>query len=294
MGIEAATNRLEGRLRPGLGVLTLALVALLGALACDVAEHSERLRRYEATGTVEAVDVGAGHVMIAHEDIPGLMPAMTMSFDAPESVLAKLAVGQQITFTLELRDTQFRVVEAEVLSGPAAGAVAGSSGIASVPVAEPAPPFTLIDPNGDAVSLSDLKGRVVLLDFIYTHCPGPCPILTATHVSVQRKLPEELRERVHLVSISLDPERDTPERMGAYGEERGADLAHWSFLTGDAASIDAVLAAYQVGSTPAKDGEISHLVITYLIDPEGRVAKRFLGTEHSAEEIVAEIAQVAG
>lgn len=289
-----STLRLDGRRWAAVILTALGLGVVFGLLGCDVSEHSERLRRYEGQGTVEAIDVAEGHVMIDHGDIPGLMPAMTMSFDAPKSVLAKLAVGQTIRFTLELRDTQFRVVDAEVLSGPAAGEVAGSSGIASVPEMEPAPPFTLMDPSGEAVSLVDLKGRVVLLDFIYTHCPGPCPILTATHVSVQRKLPEALRERVHLVSISLDPERDTPERMAAYGTERGADLAHWSFLTGDAASIDAVLAAYQVGSTPGADGEISHLVITYLIDPEGRVAKRFLGTEHSAEEIVAEIVRVAG
>lgn len=284
----------SGGCRGAVAALSLGAALLVVTAACDVSEHSERLRRYETEGTVEAIDVAEGHVMIDHEDIPGLMPAMTMSFDAPQSLLARLAVGQRIRFTLELRDTQFRVVDAEVLSGPAAGAVAGSSGIASVPESEPAPPFTLIDSSGEAVSLADLKGRVVLLDFIYTHCPGPCPILTATHVSVQRKLPEELRERVHLVSISLDPERDTPERMAAYGSERGADLAHWSFLTGDAATIDAVLAAYQVGSTPGEGGEISHLVITYLIDADGRVAKRFLGTEHSAEEIVGEIVRVAG
>jgi len=148
-----------------------------------------------------------------------------------------------------------------------------------------APAFRLTDQQGRAVSLADWRGRAVLLDFIYTHCPGPCPILTARHVELQRTLPLALRARVHFASISLDPQRDTPEALRAYAEARGADLSDWSFLTGPAEEISAVLRAYGIGAGRNGGGEIEHLVATFLINPEGRITRRFLGLEHSTKTL---------
>ena len=108
-----------------------AAAALLCALAvaafgCDVAQHSQRARRVEAKGVVEAVDPALKQVIIDHEDIPGVMPAMSMSFDVGDPrLLDTLAPGQKIEFTLEIRSRSFRVVAARVLEE--AGA-AGRSG----------------------------------------------------------------------------------------------------------------------------------------------------------------------
>jgi protein SCO1/2 len=226
------------------------------------------------------------------------MPAMSMSFDvADPRLLDTLAPGQVVEFTLEIRSTSFRIVAARVVeevgdagrSGTLARGFAGA-----VKEAPPAPDFTLTDQDGQTVSLADLRGQTLLVDFIYTHCPGPCPILTGTHVSVQGLLPEPLRERVRFVSISLDPARDTPEAMRAYATARGVDLARWSFLTGDDDSVADVLERYGVGATPGENGEIEHLVITYLIDAEGRIARRFAGLEHRAETLAAALEAVAG
>ncbi len=266
------------------------LVAFVLA-ACDVAEHSEKIQTFRARGTIETVLVDQHHVVIDHDDIEGLMPAMTMSFDVPNpAVLSKMRDGQEVEFTLELRNRSFRIIGVEVLSEQGVAGRSGSFGEA--PHDEIAPGFSLRDHDGKSVSLADLRGKWLLVDFVYTHCPGPCPILTGVHVDVQRALPAELRERVHLVSISLDPARDTPELMKAYALARGADLSGWSFLTGSASEINAVLSDYGVGSGVQANGEIEHLVITFLIDDQGRIQKRYLGLEHTPEALVAELERV--
>jgi protein SCO1/2 len=280
--------------------LALGLLLLGAAVSsCDVAQHSRRARRVEATGVVEAVDAELKQVVIDHEDIAGVMPAMSMSFDVGDPrLLETLAPGQRIEFTLELRERSLRVVAARVLEDPGAAGRSGTlepAGFArAVTEAQPAPAFALIDQDRRPVSLASLRGHVLLLDFVYTHCPGPCPILTARHVEVQRALPPALAEKVRFVSISLDPARDTPEALRAYATARGADLARWSFLTGEVGQVGDVLERYGVGARPGKNGEIDHLVITYVIDAEGRIARRFGGLEHSKETLVAALGAVAG
>jgi protein SCO1/2 len=271
----------------------------MATFGCDVAQQSQRARRVEGVGVVEAVDVALKQVVIDHEDMPGVMPAMSMSFDVGDPrLLETLAPGQKIAFTLELRSKSLRIVEARVIEEVGAAGRSGTSEPAgferAVGEAQPAPDFALVDQDGKPVSLASLRGQVLLLDFIYTNCPGPCPILTGTHVAVQRALSPELAAKVRFVSISLDPARDTPEALRQYATARGADLARWSFLTGPPDTVTDVLERYGVGAKPAANGEISHLVITYLIDANGRVVQRFVGLEHRAETLVAALGAVAG
>jgi len=134
----------------------------------------------------------------------------------------------------------------------------------------------------------------VLLDFIWTRCPGPCPILTGLHVKLQQQLPPALRERTQFVSISLDPVRDTPAVLRDYAKTRGADLAGWSFLTGPPDEVDAVIKSYGVGSAKAPDGQIEHVVATFLIDGAGRIARRYIGLEgHDPAELLRDLERLA-
>ena len=137
--------------------------------------------------------------------------------------------------------------------------------------------------------LIEADGKRVLIDFVFTNCDGPCPILTSKHVQLQRALDFELRARTHFVSISLDPERDTPAVLRAYATARGADLSNWSFLTGPPAEVAAVVENYGVGSTPGPDGEIEHMVAAFLVDPEGRIAERYLGLDHDPESMLRDL-----
>ena len=269
----------------------LAAVLLSAAAACSDGPASNR---YPASGIVREVLIEDHQVVIEHDEIEGLMPAMTMSFDVVDhALLEKLAAGQSIDFTVEATGKSYRVVEATV-KGEAGSA--GSSGSFSDLAAarDPAPDFELVDQNGAKLALADLRGKLVLLDFIFTSCPGPCPMLTSSHVTLQRLLPPELRARTRFVSISLDPVRDTPMALRAYALERGADLTGWSFLTGDPEAVALVLKGYGVGSMRRPDGQIDHLVATFLIDAEGRIAQRFIGLEHEPEELLRAIEAQSG
>jgi protein SCO1/2 len=234
---------------------------------------------------VHEVQPDYGQVVIEHEDIPGLMPAMTMNFDVPDrALLARLERGQRIRFQIEFTGQSYRVVSAEVL-GQEEGSAAGGTTLAGVTAEhELAPAFRLTDQDGKTLSLEDLRGKTVVLDFIFTHCTGPCPVLTGLQRDVQRALTSEERQRIHFVSISLDPERDTPEVLRAYALARGADLSSWSFLTGAPDVVDAVVRSYGVGVIRRPGVELEHLVVTFVIDPEGRIAHRLLGLEQPADE----------
>ena len=270
------------------GLLSGTRVWLLaGALALACGARSDV---HEAIGVVQEVDLESKQVVVDHEDIPGLMPAMVMSFDVGDpALLETLEPGQRIRFKLEHGQKSFRILSAVTIGE----GEAHESRIANlVQEAEPAPDFTLVDQAGADRTLESLRGKAVLLDFVYTSCPGPCPILTGTHVRVQ-KLVKELGDRVWFVSISIDPVRDTPTALRQYANARGADLLNWSFLTGTEETIAEVLEAYGVGAVPGKDFEIDHLVVTFLIDGEGRIVERYLGVEHEAEALARDLESVA-
>jgi protein SCO1 len=248
---------------------------------------------YEGHGHVVEVDRDARQVVIEHEKIPGLMPAMTMSFDvADPRLLEQLAPGQAIEFDLEVEDKKLRILAARD-AGAAPGARRSPILASLASESQPAPIFTLTDQDGRQVSLSDLRGRALLVDFVYTTCKGPCPILTTRQVEVQRALPPDLRERVRFVSITLDPAHDTPEVLASYARARGADLAGWSFLTGPEADVAEVVRRFGVGSLRAADGTIEHTVATFLVDGNGTIARRWLGLQESTATIGAELARVA-
>jgi protein SCO1/2 len=259
-----------------------ALGALLAGLALACGVPSEEV--YDVTGEVRDVDAAAGQIQIAHDDIADFMPAMTMSFDADPGTLEGVGAGDRIRFRLERSATLLRVTRIEVLE---AGAGVGSGSLSS-PIPDEAFDFRLIDEQGSGLALSDLRGQAVLLDFVFTRCPGPCPILTSSHVTLQRRLPPQLAGRIWFVSITVDPAFDTPLRLRQYALERGVDLARWSFLTGEPAVVEDVLRRYHVAARQS-DGTLEHQVATFLIDPEGNIVERYLGLEHTPEQILADI-----
>jgi protein SCO1 len=266
---------------------TCVVVVLAGLLACSRGSH------YHGRGVVEDVQPSTGQVVIAHEDIPGLMPAMTMNFDvADRKLLDTLESGDAIDLEVEFTGKAYIVTKATVREhgAPTSG---GGQLAAVAPANDPAPPFRLTDQDGNPRALADWRGKAVLLDFIWTRCPGPCPILTGLHAKLQKELPPELRAETHFASISLDPTRDTPPVLREYAQKRGADLGHWSFLTGTPTEIDEVLKAYGVGSAKTPDGQIEHVVVTFLIDGDGQIARRYLGLDgHDPKTLLHDLERV--
>jgi protein SCO1 len=139
------------------------------------------------------------------------------------------------------------------------------------------PNLALIDQNGQSVNLSSLKGEYVLINFIYTGCTGTCPMLTSKMAMVEKQLAPELGKKVHLVSITLDPEHDDPARLLKYANEHGANGADWIFLTGTPAQIDEYLAIFKIKRSREADGSIDHVTTSFLLGPDGRQIRQYDG-----------------
>ncbi|MCS7046391.1 MAG: SCO family protein [Gemmataceae bacterium] len=117
--------------------------------------------------------------------------------------------------------------------------------VSRLPVIRSAPDFQLIDANNQAVTLSQFRGKAVLVAFFFTTCSGTCPATTARLGKVQEALAkdERLKDSFHLISITLDPQRDTTEKLRNYQRLYDVDPRTWSFLTGTADDIRQLLAA---------------------------------------------------
>lgn len=278
--------------------LAVALSLGLVLLACQPVEPQV----YTVRGVVKHLRPEQNRVTIAHEEIPGFMPAMTMEFELRDpAVLSGLSPEDPIRFSLEYRSNSLsllaveRLAEADPPSArhrPQRAAPdrpdeeqAGPESVAFTPF--PAPDFLLTDQDAQPFGLSSMHGKVVLLDFIFTHCPGPCPMLSTKFSHVQRRLGEHLGTQVMLVSVSIDPRRDTPPVLKAYAERYRADLSGWKFLTGSPRDILLVATAYGAGYRGGSGGIVDHRLLTCVIDRDGLVVQVFDGLNHSVDELLA-------
>ena len=161
---------------------------------------------------------------------------------------------------------------------------------ARLPVAGQAPDFSLVDQNGGPFTLAGLRGKVVVVNFIYTTCNQACPLLTAKMASLQERLGSDFDSSVHFVSISVDPKIDTPEVLRAYAKTHRANLAGWSFLTGTQPMIEEVERAYGVLKKRAnRGGRTEHLFVTSLIDRQGSLRVQYLGEGFKPEELLQDL-----
>lgn len=153
-----------------------------------------------------------------------------------------------------------------------------------LPTIGAAPGFALTSQDGKKVRLEDFRGRVVAVAFIYASCPDVCPLLTDKMARVQDALGSKFGTEVAFVSITTDPERDTPAVLKGYAQAFEADFAGWSFLTGSPAAVREVAKRYGVAVAPAADGQVDHTLLTTLIDRRGIMRVQYLGYRFDEEE----------
>jgi protein SCO1 len=156
---------------------------------------------------------------------------------------------------------------------------------ARLPVVGPAPQFALTAESGKRVALTDLRGKVLAVTFIYATCTDTCPLLTAKMADIQRRLGRDFGPRVQFVSITVDPEVDTPQVLRAYAKAHGANLEGWSFLTGTPSEIAEVLRRYGVYARKSERGGVDHLFLTSLIDRSGMLRVQYLGVRFDPGEM---------
>jgi protein SCO1 len=147
----------------------------------------------------------------------------------------------------------------------------------------------LVDQNGKTVSLDSLKGKPMVVDFIYTSCPGPCLMETAKLANVALRLGNDLGSKVTIVAISVDPEHDGPKQLLDYSRQQGADEKGWYFLTGGPSDVDRALAGFKLSRQVEPDGSVGHMIAMMLIGPDGRVVREYNGEAVKAQDIVDDV-----
>jgi len=153
----------------------------------------------------------------------------------------------------------------------------------------PAPDFTLTNQDGQPLSLASLRGKVAVATFIYASCTDTCPFLTAKMAGIQKRLGSEFGSRVFFVSVTVDPERDTPEVLGRYARAHGANLDGWAFLTGSPAQIREVSRRYGIFVKKQERGDVDHTFLTSIIDPGGTLRVQYMGVRFDPEEMLRDI-----
>jgi len=160
-----------------------------------------------------------------------------------------------------------------LLGAAAAGGPPTGGGVATA-LADigPAPEVALTDQAGKPFALSSLRGKAVVVSFIYTTCNGSCPATTLGLFRVQQALRAAglWGDKVEFVSISLDPARDSPDVLAAYARVYGADPVAWHFLTGPPGRVAAVLRAWGMWAKVGPSGVLDHPSRIFLVDPKGR------------------------
>jgi protein SCO1/2 len=161
-------------------------------------------------------------------------------------------------------------------SSPAAQQATDDRAISTTPslsVIATAPDFTLRDTSDRPVTLSDYRGRAVLLAFIFTTCPGVCPLISKQMEYIQAKLKSTrvFGTEAALLSVTIDPETDTAPVLGAYARQYGADPAGWRFLRESKEKTQPILKAYDEWTKKLPKGDLDHPARVYLIDRKGNI-----------------------
>jgi protein SCO1 len=155
------------------------------------------------------------------------------------------------------------------------------------------PDITLTDQNGKKVSLSSLKGKTVLFDFIYTTCPGPCLMLTSRMRLIANRLGPILGDKVWFVSITVDPEHDGPAELLNYSRQQGAEQNGWLFLTGSPAQIGQVMSQFKLVRQREADGTVDHVLEFFLVGPDGRQLYQYAASHAEPTTIAGDIEREA-
>jgi protein SCO1/2 len=282
-------------------VAVIAVMAVIGLVfGAGGCRKGPPAQKYDLKGKVVEVDSQLRRVTVAHEAIPGYMDAMTMPFLVKDDwVLGVARPGDNINATLVIEGKQ-SWLENEVIteeeSGSAASAPSPEGAVEPKPGDE-IPDFSLTNQDSNRIHLGQYKGQAVVLTFIYTRCPLPdfCPLMSANLAQVDNELQKDpgLYAKTHLLSISIDPDFDTPDVLQNYGKGYTKDTGrsgfdHWEFATGSRDEIKSI--AEYFGLRYWNDGsQLVHSLRTAVLSPDGKLVKLYRGNDWKPGEIVGDL-----
>lgn len=283
-------------------VLFVTVVVIGGACR---PRRSANEKRYPLKGKVLSVEKAERTATIAHQEVPGYMPAMTMPFKIKNDAdLEMLKPGDEITATLVVDDLSSWIEIMTIVEG--GSTLTPTSAVPGEPKpGDQIPDFGLVNQDGKRTHLSQYKGKALALTFIYTRCPQPdqCTLMSNNFAAIDRELAKtpDTYDRVHLLTISFDPDYDTPKVMRSYGAGHTGrysdeNFQHWEFLTGSKDEVKGISQFFGLRyyvDTESGDEQVIHSLRTAVIGPDGKLVKLYRGNEWKPEEIVADLKSLA-
>ena len=139
------------------------------------------------------------------------------------------------------------------------------------------------------LALKELRGKVLAITFIFASCADTCPLLTAKMAGIQDRLGADFGKKIYFVSITVDPERDSPEVLKRYAEAHNANSAGWAFLTGTKAEIRDVAKRYGIFYKKTPRGDVDHTFLTSLVDQNGTLRVQYMGVKFDPDEMLRDL-----
>ena len=271
-------------------------IALLIALTATACSQPPEPRRYEVRGQILRVDPERQEVLVDHEDIEGFMPAMVMPYKVQDAgLLEGKEPGDLVTATLVVEEVNaylstLTVTGLAPIRTPAAAPLITDADLFKD--GDVVPDYSLVDQSGTPRQIGSLRGHRVALTFMYTRCPLAdfCPLMDKRFADLQQKIRQSpALTDVRLVSVTLDPEFDTPAVLDAHARALGADADLWHFVTGDRDEVLAFAKRFGVIAEPGAPNTLVHNLRTAVIDSQGRLVTAYSGNLWSPAELVADL-----
>jgi protein SCO1/2 len=255
---------------------------------------------YQLRGIVVSSDAAKGIVTIDTEAIPNLMGAMTMPYKlAQPGVATELHPGDRVTARLRVSTTASVLDQIDVTAQ--AKPDYKPEKFYNIPApGQTVPNFKFLNQSGKTVTMEQFHGKALLVTFIYTRCPLPeyCIRMSRNFATIQHQLAAdpELYNKTHLLSVSFDPEHDTPKVLRSYGstytgEHGGEAFSHWDFAAPSSSELDQVDQFFDVGVSPGSNSTLTHSLSTAIIAPNGKIFRWYPSNDWTPTAVVDDIKQ---
>ncbi|HVQ38674.1 MAG TPA: SCO family protein [Pyrinomonadaceae bacterium] len=284
-------------------LITLLLLAGTTFSGCErKPARSPTEKRFDFRGKVVSVEKAQHSVTIAHEDIKDYMPAMTMPFTVRDDwAFDVLVAGDHVSAVYVVDGTQ-SWLEGLVITKESTEAPSPASGqVVEAKAGDEVPNYRLMNQDGKAIRIHDYKGKTLLLTFIFTRCQDPdqCTLMSGNFATIDQELQKQpvAYGKTHLLSISFDPEYDTPKVLRSYGAAytgRYTDekFDHWEFASGTADEVKGIAQFFGLRyykDTQSGKEAVIHSLRTAIVGPDSKIIKVFRGNDWKPDEVVKEL-----
>jgi protein SCO1/2 len=285
--------------------IAVALVFLAFFFSCEK-KRSPNEKHYELKGKVVSVEKDKHLVTVAHEEVKDYMPAMTMPFTLRDDwAFEVLVAGDNIAATLVVDGAQSWLEDVVITQESADTSTPTGAGPAEPKPGDEVPNYRLINQDSKVIRINDYRGKTLLLTFIYTRCPLPdqCSLMSNNFATIDQELQKkpELLAKTHLLSISFDPEYDTPKVLRSYGaavtgKYSDETFSHWEFASGSADEVKGIAQFFGLryyNNEQSGNQQIIHSLRTAIIGPDGKLLKLYRGNEWKPETIVSDLVKAS-